>query len=323
MLDIICGSGKSAVAHPGNKRFQIIVAKHSYAYEVAKTKKEKAKLTQKILDELLSLECTRFLKKDPIFERFYIANKRVCKDKISHCLREKNSERARRVRVTSRHLQPACHYSASHQRSNNHKKQSEYTHIQEEETSRLCGIVASGSLTSSSTKTLSFVQAGRSPPSFPACPAMMCSIPHRASSQDSLLHHQYSTISPSFTIHTFSPPRQGLLHRAPSPMIAEDSKNQLGQRPSTFDCTLERHETTVVTVTSVTARKSAALTTLLPDEGALPKNEVLQYVHWQDDQRERIRSPLERLLLSQSYDSHSRPLVSDNLECIQPSHYYR
>jgi hypothetical protein len=85
--DILCGSGSTVSLHPGNKRFRLIVANNYDEYAAAITKSEKMKATKKIMQEVLSLG-SRFLKRDPIFQQWYLANTKAGRDKISHCLRE-------------------------------------------------------------------------------------------------------------------------------------------------------------------------------------------------------------------------------------------
>lgn len=98
-LDIICGSGKSVSNHPGNRRFRLIVMKYCNQYYVATTKAQKMKVNRHVMEELKLSGSTRFLKKDPIFEKFYIATNRVGRDKISHCLRELKNETQRTARI--------------------------------------------------------------------------------------------------------------------------------------------------------------------------------------------------------------------------------
>jgi hypothetical protein len=89
LLDVLCGAGKAASEHPGNKRFRAIVAKSYYSkYTTVTSKTEKMNVTRGVMHELLSSGCARFLKKDPIFERFYVASHRAGRDKVSHSLRE-------------------------------------------------------------------------------------------------------------------------------------------------------------------------------------------------------------------------------------------
>lgn len=97
-LDIICGSGKFVSTHPGNKRFKLIVNKYYPDYNVAASKQDKMRVTNKVIDELLtSGSTTRFLKKDPIFERYYVGSKRAGRDKVSHCLRQMVDKKKRLV----------------------------------------------------------------------------------------------------------------------------------------------------------------------------------------------------------------------------------
>lgn len=86
-FDILCGSGKTVSAHPGNRRFQAIVEKRYPSYTAAFSKRAKMEVTHEVLAEIMASGCTRFLKKDPIYDRYYVAASRVGKDKVSHCLR--------------------------------------------------------------------------------------------------------------------------------------------------------------------------------------------------------------------------------------------
>lgn len=95
-LDIICGSGKLVFNHPGNKRFRGIINKYHSEYLPASTKREKMTVTTKVFDEVMSSGATRFLKKDPIFDKYSVANNRVGRDKVSHCLRGISVSKSRR-----------------------------------------------------------------------------------------------------------------------------------------------------------------------------------------------------------------------------------
>lgn len=94
-FDIICGWGKAAAMHLGNKRFQAIARNYVQQYGIAINKQDKAKVTCKVMDELLSSGCTRFLKKDPIFERFYVTSTKAAKDKVSHFLKKESTRLSR------------------------------------------------------------------------------------------------------------------------------------------------------------------------------------------------------------------------------------
>ena len=85
-IDVLCGSGKGKANHPGNRRFRCIVTKHCAKYVTAKTKAEKMKVSKTILLEVLRLGA-RIIQKHPIHEEWYVADPKVGRDKISHCLR--------------------------------------------------------------------------------------------------------------------------------------------------------------------------------------------------------------------------------------------
>jgi hypothetical protein len=85
-IDVLCGSGKGKAGHPGNRRFRCIVAKHCEKYVTAKTKAEKMKVSKHILLEVLA-NGARIIQKHPIHEEWYVADPKVGRDKISHCLR--------------------------------------------------------------------------------------------------------------------------------------------------------------------------------------------------------------------------------------------
>lgn len=99
-VDILCGSGLDKAAHPGNRRFRLIVAKHIEQFAAAKTKTEKSKVSKAVLFEVLELG-GRFLQRRPIFQEWYVGDTKVGKDKISHCLRraikDNNNSRKRVV----------------------------------------------------------------------------------------------------------------------------------------------------------------------------------------------------------------------------------
>lgn len=109
-LDILCGSGKAASRHPGNVRFRAIVVMHFPEYERATNRRRKAQVVQKVLNDVLSSNVTNFLKKDPIFDRFYIASERVGRDKVSHSLREMQAAKSRCTYTNSKHNH---HHSAA------------------------------------------------------------------------------------------------------------------------------------------------------------------------------------------------------------------
>jgi hypothetical protein len=98
-LDILCGKGKVAAAHPGNRRLRKIVEKYYIWYTAMSTKTEKMKVAEKVVAEVMAEEsgCTpRFLKKDPIFEVYYVATSKAGVDKILYHLRMLAKQQARR-----------------------------------------------------------------------------------------------------------------------------------------------------------------------------------------------------------------------------------
>lgn len=107
VLDILCGSGELVRTHPGNIRFRTTLDQHYNDYSLAKSKIQKMIVARRVMHDLMSSGSTRFLKKDPIFERFYVVTIRAAKDKVSHCLREmkigKGRRRCRRVCQDLRH----------------------------------------------------------------------------------------------------------------------------------------------------------------------------------------------------------------------------
>lgn len=87
--DVLCGSGRVVVEHPGNVRFQRLVAQRHNAYVETDSKKVKTRVTTEALREVLSTG-GRFLKRHPIYDLWYICLKqeKVGRDKISHLLRQ-------------------------------------------------------------------------------------------------------------------------------------------------------------------------------------------------------------------------------------------
>lgn len=87
--DILCGAGYETAQHHGNVVFRRIVNKHLDTYLAATCKKSKMKASRAILHEVFDTGA-RFLKKDSSRRPsggWYVADIKVGKDKISHCLR--------------------------------------------------------------------------------------------------------------------------------------------------------------------------------------------------------------------------------------------
>lgn len=87
--DVLCGSGRVVIEHPGNIRFQRLVSQKYPNYIEADSKNSKTRVTTEALFEVLSTGA-RFLKKHPIYNLWYIClkQKKVGRDKISHLLRQ-------------------------------------------------------------------------------------------------------------------------------------------------------------------------------------------------------------------------------------------
>lgn len=50
--DIICGRGKMTIAHPGNRKFRELVQSHKRAYQLARRRDDKTKITFDLVQQL-------------------------------------------------------------------------------------------------------------------------------------------------------------------------------------------------------------------------------------------------------------------------------
>jgi hypothetical protein len=98
-LDVLCGKGNTH--HQGNIRFRRIVADHHQRYPVSMTKHHTMRVSKMILVEVLS-QGGRFLRKDSISCKWYVADGKAEKNKISHCVRE--TKRGHRLNMTLTHI---------------------------------------------------------------------------------------------------------------------------------------------------------------------------------------------------------------------------
>lgn len=89
--DILCGPGGHARRNKGNQMFFQVLRKHHRVYARTMTKQQKTGISKLIFNDIIS-RGSRFLKKDPIFERWYLASNKAARDKISHALRRMNRE---------------------------------------------------------------------------------------------------------------------------------------------------------------------------------------------------------------------------------------
>lgn len=86
-LDVLCGTGHDEKYHIGNKVFNSFISQFIEQYTQAQfSRNDKIALTKSILDALTE-SGTRFLKKCPILQQWYIAEPKVARDKIGHILR--------------------------------------------------------------------------------------------------------------------------------------------------------------------------------------------------------------------------------------------
>jgi hypothetical protein len=93
-VDVLCGSGSTKAVHPGNKRFRLVVSQHYADYALAVSKTEKMKVSRRIMKEVVAAGA-RFLKKNTGSHAWHVADIKVGKDKISHCLREIKNRKSR------------------------------------------------------------------------------------------------------------------------------------------------------------------------------------------------------------------------------------
>ena len=113
-LDVLCGTGMERINHWGNELFSTVVLTYVEKYERAQSKREKMAISKGALDELAS-KGVRFLKKDPVCQRWYVADSKVGRDRIGHFLRHHLSkphqldarhDHMRRVSLQSPHTRP-------------------------------------------------------------------------------------------------------------------------------------------------------------------------------------------------------------------------
>jgi hypothetical protein len=91
-MDVICGRGKSG-PHPGNQRFRKFVSDKKAAYQAAKRREDKTRITLLIVEELRrGLPPSRFLLKDPKTQMWYDAGVEYAREKVSHALRSRPSD---------------------------------------------------------------------------------------------------------------------------------------------------------------------------------------------------------------------------------------
>lgn len=103
-FDIICGRDRQAFNHTGNRRFRVIIKIHRARYQACKTRDEKSKITDEIIDSIQ--EKCKFLKYDDTTKLWSEVSREYAHEKVSHALRSakdpsmKKPRKKRAVRKT-------------------------------------------------------------------------------------------------------------------------------------------------------------------------------------------------------------------------------
>jgi hypothetical protein len=87
---VICGRGKAAVKHVGNRRYHIVIAMNVSNYMNAKSKPEKTHLVNAIVANIKasSPAQTGFVKQDPKTKRWIALGDEEAREKVGHALRD-------------------------------------------------------------------------------------------------------------------------------------------------------------------------------------------------------------------------------------------
>jgi len=86
--DILCGQPKTFAAHPGNIRYQAIIAREAVHYNhAARTKQDRMQMTRQIVADLLHNHQSRFLQLNSAAKWQQLSDPKA-RDKVSHALRE-------------------------------------------------------------------------------------------------------------------------------------------------------------------------------------------------------------------------------------------
>lgn len=85
IFDIICGRDRLAFNHPGNRRFRVIVKTNRERYQTCKTRDQKSKITNEIIDSIQ--EKGNFLQYDHLTELWCVVTRNYAHEKVSHALR--------------------------------------------------------------------------------------------------------------------------------------------------------------------------------------------------------------------------------------------
>lgn len=86
-MDVICGRGKQALNHPGNKRFRKLIDQHLDDYANAKTKLEKGMVVSKVIDQVED-EGGNFIKRGKSGVEWIIVDATFAREKTAHTIRD-------------------------------------------------------------------------------------------------------------------------------------------------------------------------------------------------------------------------------------------
>mmetsp|Transcript_24423 Transcript_24423/g.56907 ORF Transcript_24423/g.56907 Transcript_24423/m.56907 type:complete len:262 (+) Transcript_24423:101-886(+) len=95
--DVLCGRGKSALNHVGNRRFRTIVAVNLENYLALKSRSDKTHLAMRIVLAVRDAG-GQFLKQDPLTQRLYDIGDKMAREKVAHALRDAKADRSMKRR---------------------------------------------------------------------------------------------------------------------------------------------------------------------------------------------------------------------------------
>lgn len=85
--DVLCGRGGRSNHHPGNKRYRQVVSDMKATYKNTDKKMKKTTLSWSIVDHVCNYG-GRFIKKDSVTGKYYLATRKEAQRKTSQALRE-------------------------------------------------------------------------------------------------------------------------------------------------------------------------------------------------------------------------------------------
>ena len=95
MYDVLCGRGKSALNHIGNRRFRVVVAANLTRYLSLQSRSEKTHLAMRIVTDVRQ-NGGRFLKQDGLTNIWYEIGNKMAREKVAHALRDAKADRTLR-----------------------------------------------------------------------------------------------------------------------------------------------------------------------------------------------------------------------------------